>query len=416
MPMEPRMSAVASIDRDDWERDRLAALQRFDVLDSPREEPFDRITRLIRSIFGVSTGIVSMIDGHRQWYKSADGSDRSEVPVQDTFCRFPLASGESLVVPDAKADMRFADNPNVTSGGVGFYAGVPLRTTDGHVIGTVCAIDPQPRDFSARELKILEDLALITMNELDLRQRATVDVLTGARSRRAFKEEGARAVALASRQHHALACEVLDLDHIKSVNDSFGHAAGDKVLADVIKTCVALLRQSDLIGRLGGEEFAVLLPLTDRTQAIEVAEKLRQAIADLVFNFDGQNLPVTCSFGVAVLDGATPDIESLLERADAALYAAKQAGRNRVVAAEPAPEAIRTNARRVLKAGRIIFNNRASVVNCTVRWMSDEGAGMDVTGSFGIPSRFTLAIRSDGFERPCEVVASTDRHIEVRFT
>ncbi|QQR37692.1 sensor domain-containing diguanylate cyclase [Devosia oryziradicis] len=414
--MEPRMSAVASIDRDDWERDRLAALQRFDILDSPREEPFDRITRLIRSIFGVSTGIVSMIDGHRQWYKSADGSDRSEVPVQDTFCRFPLASGESLVVPDAKADMRFADNPNVTSGGVGFYAGVPLRTTDGHVIGTVCAIDPQPRDFSARELKILEDLALITMNELDLRQRATVDVLTGALSRRAFKEEGARAVALASRHHHALACLVLDLDHFKSVNDGFGHAAGDKVLADVIKSCVALLRQSDLIGRLGGEEFAVLLPLTDRTQAIEVAEKLRQAIADLVFNFDGQNLPVTCSFGVAVLDGATPDIESLLERADAALYAAKQAGRNRVVAAEPAPEAIRTNARRVLKAGRIIFNNRASLVNCTVRWMSDEGAGMDVTGSFGIPSRFTLAIRSDGFECPCEVVASTDRHIEVRFT
>jgi diguanylate cyclase (GGDEF)-like protein len=409
------MSAVASIDREDWERDRLAALQRFDVLDSPREEPFDRITRLIRSIFGVSTGIVSMIDGHRQWYKSADGSNRSEVPREETFCRFPLASGEPLVVPDATRDARFADNPNVTSGGVGFYAGVPLRTAEGLVIGTICAIDPKPRTFSGRELKILEDLALITMNELELRQRATIDVLTGALSRRAFKEEGSRAAALASRHHHSLACLVLDLDHFKSINDRFGHAAGDKVLTDVIKACVALLRQSDLIGRLGGEEFAVLLPLTDRANAIEVAEKLRQAIADLTFSFDGQTLPVTSSFGVSVLDGTTPDIETLLERADAALYAAKQAGRNRVVASEPAPDSVRTNARRVLKAGRIIFNNRASVVNCTVRWMSEEGAGMDVTASFGLPNRFTLAIRSDDFEQPCQVVAQTDRHIEVRF-
>jgi len=331
------MSAVASIDRDDWERDRLAALQRFDVLDSPREEPFDRITRLIRSIFGVSTGIVSMIDGHRQWYKSADGSDRSEVPVQDTFCRFPLASGESLVVPDAKADIRFADNPNVTSGGVGFYAGVPLRTTDGHVIGTVCAIDPQPRDFSARELKILEDLALITMNELDLRQRATVDVLTGALSRRAFKEEGARAVALASRHHHALACLVLDLDHFKSVNDGFGHAARDKVLADVIKTCVALLRQSDLIGRLGGEEFAILLPNAGREKALATAERIRLSFETAAAMPAGHPLQITVSIGMVTAEAGFIDAPALLARADEALYRAKAEGRNRCIAFSPPP-------------------------------------------------------------------------------
>lgn len=409
------MSAVASIDRDAWETDRLAALQRFDVLDSPREEPFDRVTRLIRSIFGVGTGIVSLIDGHRQWYKAADGSNRNEVALEETFCRFPLMSGETLVVPDATRDPRFADNPNVTSGGVGFYAGVPLRTADGHVIGTICAIDPQPRDFSEREVKILEDLALITMNELELRQRASIDVLTGALSRRAFKEEGNRAVSLASRHHHALACLVFDLDHFKSINDRFGHGAGDKVLADAIKACVALLRQSDLVGRLGGEEFAVLLPLTDRAHAIEVAEKLREAIAGLVFEFDGVVVPVTASFGLCVLDATAPDIDTMLERADAALYEAKKAGRNRVVAVEPPKEDVRTNARRVLKAGRIIFNNRASVVNCTVRWMSDEGAGMDVMGVFGIPNQFTLAIRSDGFERACKVVAQTDRHFDVKF-
>lgn len=409
------MSAVASVNRDVWESDRLAALQRFDVLDSPREEPFDRVTRLIRSIFGVSTGIVSMIDGHRQWYKSADGASATEVAREESFCRFPLVSGVPMVVPDAMSDPRFAGNPNVLAGGVRFYAGVPLRSPDGHVIGTICAVDTQPRDFSDRELKILEDLALITVSELELRQRATIDVLTGALSRRAFKEEGGRAASLANRHNHALACLAFDLDHFKSVNDRFGHAAGDRVLTDVIKACVTLLRQSDLIGRLGGEEFAVLLPLTDRASAIEVAEKLRQSISALMFTFGGETVPVSASFGVSVINSTAPDIDTLLERADSALYLAKQNGRNRVVAAEPVPETIRTNARRVLKAGRIVFNGSASVVNCTVRWISDEGAGMDILGVFGLPTQFTLSIRSDGLERACRVVSQTDRHLDVQF-
>ncbi len=148
------------------------------------------------------------------------------------------ASGEPLVVPDAAIDPRFTDNPHVPAAASRFYAGVPLRSPDGHVIGTICAVDTRPRDFSDRELKILEDLALITMNELELRQRATIDVLTGALSRRAFKEEGNRAASLASRHNHALACLVFDLDHFKSVNDRFGHAAGDRVLTDAIKACV----------------------------------------------------------------------------------------------------------------------------------------------------------------------------------
>lgn len=323
------MSAVASIDRDAWEHDRLAALQRFDVLDSPREEPFDRVTRLVRSIFGVSTGIVSMIDGHRQWYKSADGSNRSEVVREETFCRFPLVSGETLVVPNATLDPRFADNPNVTSGGVGFYAGVPLRTTDGHVIGTICAIDPQPRDFSEREVKILEDLALITMNELELRQRASVDVLTGALSRRAFKEEGNRAASLASRHNHALACLVLDLDHFKSVNDRFGHDQGDEALRDIAHALNLTIPQPGLVGRLGGEEFGIYLPDIDLAGAEGIADEVRRAVADIDFTPEGVACPLSVSIGGAAHEKPIA-FRALYREADARLYSAKQSGRDRV--------------------------------------------------------------------------------------
>ncbi|TGP15888.1 GAF domain-containing protein, partial [Mesorhizobium sp. M1D.F.Ca.ET.231.01.1.1] len=100
-----------------------------------------RITRLIRNIFDVPIAIVSMIDGHRQWYKAYEGLENREVSRDETFCKYTLQDRSPLVVPDARDDARFAQNPMVTAGPqIRFYAGVPLRTNDGHNIGTVCAI------------------------------------------------------------------------------------------------------------------------------------------------------------------------------------------------------------------------------------------------------------------------------------
>ncbi len=398
------------------ERDRLAALQSFDVLDTPREEDFDRVTRLVKHIFDVEIAIVSMMDAHRQWYKSALGVNQTEVPRHETFCQIPVVTGVPLIVPDARLDPRFADNPHVTSGfGVRFYAGMPLKTPEGHTIGTLCAIDRRPRTFSDRDLTILQDLARVAMGELQLRQRAAIDPLTGVMSRRSFKEDGARAVSLAARHRYRLTCISFDLDFFKSINDRYGHAAGDKVLSGVSNACSALLRQSDLIGRMGGEEFSILLPHTDRQGGLEVAEKLRNAVENLEFEFGGHAVSVTASFGIASIDLAAKDIETLLEHADAALYEAKQAGRNRCVGYGSAEARAKATPRRVLKGGRIVFNNHSSVIECTVRSISEEGAGMDVTTSFGIPQRFTLMIRSDGFEAPCRIVKQTDRHIDVEF-
>jgi GAF domain-containing protein len=140
------------------EDDRLAALQRVDILDTPREESFDRITRLARKALNVPIAHISFIDGHRQWLKSAEGIGATEVPRDQTFCRRVIESGEPLIIPDASLDARFADSPFVCGEpGIRFYAGFPLKTAEGHDIGTLCAIDIKPRDVSADEVQAMND-------------------------------------------------------------------------------------------------------------------------------------------------------------------------------------------------------------------------------------------------------------------
>ena len=295
------------------------------------------------------------------------------------------------------------------------YADIPLTTRDGYGIGTICAIDTTQREFSQDDLDNLADLAVIAMDAFEHRLLANTDALTGVMARRAFKEEAARAVSLALRHHHPLSAIALDLDHFKAINDTHGHGAGDRVISECLRSCTQQLRQSDIAGRLGGEEFAFILPHTDRAAAAEVAEKLRATIAGLKVETGGSPLQFTGSFGIAALDSATRDLDALLAKADAALYQAKLQGLNRCnVAALVADAAVATR-RRVLKGGQILFNNRMSTVDCTVRSLSDDGAGIDVSSSVGLPKEFLLSIRADGLELPCRVTAWAERHIEVEF-
>jgi diguanylate cyclase (GGDEF)-like protein len=401
------------------ENARLEALERLDVLDTPPEEAFDRITRLARKLFDVPIAIVSFIDGHRQWYKSCVGPfTHAEVPSGKSFCRNVIDHGDPMVVQDASKDPRFARNPHVLPDpGVRFYAGVPLSTRDRHNVGTLCLVDFKPRDnFSTEQLDLLNDLAQMVTDELDLRVCATTDSLTGALSRRGFREEAGRATALALRHHQALSIVAVDIDHFKSINDTFGHPGGDLVLRRIVRSFFERLRETDLVGRLGGEEFAILLPNTKTNGAMEVAEKLRREIEGVAIEFGSKEIKVTASFGIASLDAATKDLDLLLANADKALCEAKASGRNRCVAfrAEATGEASPAR-RRVLKGGQILLNGRTSSIDCTVRSLSDEGAGIDVSSSVGIPKLFELAIKSDGFEKSCRVVRADEKHIEVAF-
>jgi diguanylate cyclase (GGDEF)-like protein len=170
------------------------------------------------------------------------------------------------------------------------------------------------------------------------RRLATTDALTGANNRHYFDKHILRELKRARRFGAPLSILALDIDHFKSVNDRFGHAAGDEVLVEFAERIgIALPRDFDWFARVGGEEFVVILPQTDMPGALTVAEKLRQVVASTPIKTASVNLPVTVSIGVAALCcfpvGAEPEADALLELADKALYRSKELGRNRVTAA-----------------------------------------------------------------------------------
>ena len=165
------------------------------------------------------------------------------------------------------------------------------------------------------------------------RNRAQTDALTGAANRLAFEEYLDLQIARAGVDTRSLSVVMLDLDHFKRVNDTYGHAAGDRVLIETARLARTCLREDDLFGRLGGEEFAVILPSARLRVAAEIAERIRIAIAGMrVKTLEGELIPVTASFGVAQYgrDAEHDTGEALLSAADAKLYEAKRAGRNQV--------------------------------------------------------------------------------------
>lgn len=307
---------------------RLAALQRYDVLDTPPEAPFDKITSLVQSILNVPICAVSLVDKQRQWFKSCQGLGVKETARDISFCTHTVAQRQTLIVCDTMADPRFAENALVLGAPfIRSYAGVPLSTPDGYNVGALCAIDTAPRSFDPAHIAILERFAALVIDELELRQVAQRDFLTGVLSRRAFTTEVERKLALYQRHGRATALITFDIDHFKSVNDRFGHPAGDKVLFEIAARASSELRGEDCIGRLGGEEFGILVAESSCEGATNFAERVRKSLAATPIALT-EPLTVTASFGVASVSKlqATPD--DWFAAADAALYKAKHSGRN----------------------------------------------------------------------------------------
>ncbi|MFN3658312.1 MAG: GGDEF domain-containing protein [Pseudolabrys sp.] len=324
------------------ERLRLGALRNYKILDTPREEPFERIVRLARAALHAPFAEISFVDRKRVWSKTDGGALPRERPRAEAFCAQAIMSDAPLVVPDARADARFAALPAVTGAPfIRSYVGVPLRTPAGMRIGALCVMDTVAREPGAEEIALLSDLAHLVMDELELRLVATTDTLTGALSRVAFLQAAAAEIVEARRRSRALSCIMLDVDHFKAVNDAHSHATGDRVLHELALLLRAHLRGGrrgpDTIGRLGGEEFAILLHGAGRVAAREIGERLRERVLNARFAVPGGQVQLTVSLGVATLRHADAGIEDLLRRADDALYAAQMAGRNRLVADDPAP-------------------------------------------------------------------------------
>jgi GAF domain-containing protein len=155
------------------DRNRLAALRRLVVLDTPPTPGFDRVTRLTAQLLDVPVALLSFIDEDRQWVKSDHGlpdglGERRQVPLTHSFCRHVIAAGERVTVPDARRHRTFRDHPLVEELGIRAYAGAPVHSPDGYVVGALCAVDLAPRSWGPGQTELLDDLAAIATREVAL--------------------------------------------------------------------------------------------------------------------------------------------------------------------------------------------------------------------------------------------------------
>lgn len=316
---------------------RIGVLHSYGILDTLAEQSYDDIVLLASQICETPIALISLVDSERQWFKARIGIEATETPRDISFCAHAILTPDSpLIVTDPMGDPRFSDNPVVTELPVRFYAGAPLLSPTGEALGTVCVVDHKPRELSEPQVKALQALsrqvtALLEMRRLvaDLEMLSTTDALTGLRNRRAFDEKMLDEYQRSTRSQQPFSLLLIDIDHFKSYNDEFGHQAGDDILGEVARILQYTVRNYDMAARYGGEEFAVILPNTEKTGAMELAERLRRAIE----RAEWMNRRITVSIGVATLVFGQ-SIPVLIEEADRALYTAKEQGRNRVVDAD----------------------------------------------------------------------------------
>ena len=328
------------------EATRLQALSQYDVLDTAAEPQFDLIVRLASELTGSPVAVLNLVAADRVWTKAAVGLPQGkQTDRAQACCSLVIDSAEGLHIVDLRADPRTRDLSLTVDKGYIMYSGVPLCASCGEPIGTLAVLDSIPRRLTDRQLNWLAELAQQAMALLELRRKqrelqqaqaelqrmAHTDTLTGVMNLRAWTEANALERERHARWGGGHAVIALDLDHFKKINDTHGHAAGDAVLKSIGGLLSESFRKLDSVARIGGEEFGVLLPHTAAVDAVALAEQLRAAIASLRIPFGDIELGVSASIGVAHSDEGAAAAQGAQALADARSYAAKRAGRNRVV-------------------------------------------------------------------------------------
>ncbi len=313
------------------EEQRLRDLQRHGVLDTPADPHLDRIVELAGTVLGMPIALVSLVDRDRQWFLARRGLEARQTPREMAFCAHAIAGDDVLMVPDAREDERFATNPLVLEGPqIRFYAGAPLRSPEGHNLGTLCVIDQQPRHLDAAQLAQLQVMAELVTRELELRRLGSLCPVTGLANRSSFFRLGDQELQQARRDGQPLALLNFDIDDFRQINNRWGHEAGDQVLLDICRLAQQRLRPQDLFGRIGDEEFAVLLPGCDEGQAMAIAEAIREDVGSMSGVFSHSDYRPHISGGITSLAAADRSFADLFYRADQALYLAKGNGRDQI--------------------------------------------------------------------------------------
>jgi diguanylate cyclase (GGDEF)-like protein len=314
----------------DRETDRIVALHAYGVLDHESAADLDAAARLAAYVCGVPTAAINLIDTDRQWQAASFGVEPVESPREGALCAQVVAGADVVHAADASTDTRFSGGPlavgRVTD--VKLYAAAPLLTREGHAIGTLCVFDQTARRLSDEQLTLLADLAEQVMALFEMRRMATAlaraasrDGVTGLPNRRSLEQAVAAAIARAERGLGTPSVVMIDLDDFQSLNDIYGHNAGDAVLRTVASQLTATARGVDTVARVGGDEFVVLLEHTGGPGAVAALGRLRTCLASLGVDSEGERM-VGASLGMATYRPGD-SVASLLSRADAEMFAEK---------------------------------------------------------------------------------------------
>lgn len=314
--------------------ERVAALRDLGVLDRPADEDLEALVRVAAYVCGTPSAAVNLIDDRRQWAAALHGPGGQEIPRDESLCGWAILQPGVTYTPDASRDAVFAGHPHVTGllGSVRLYAAAPV-VASGYVVGTLCAYGERPGRLTPVQLDRLADLANAAARILELRrtvdtvaQAAVRDPLTMLRNRTIFDQVLGRALGLYAEGVGHPGVLYLDLNGFKPINDRYGHRAGDLVLKAVGARLCGSVRDTELVARIGGDEFAIIVQVPSGQGTVArlrtIAERILARFEAPIALADDVEVSIGASIGLAVAEpGDTA--ETLLARADAAMYAVK---------------------------------------------------------------------------------------------
>ena len=244
----------------DLERRRIRALETLNILDTPKEELFDRHTRLIQRVLNTPIAWFSLIDENRVCYKSSQGILLDDTPRADSLCELALANDSLLVIEDTQAIPALANSNFVSKEhAFRFYAGRPIKDNQGYCLGVLAVVDFEPRKLASDEAELLEHIAELIEFDIHLAQQTTLDPLTGLSNLRGFENSACHIVALCDRSQCEATLVSFELIDLPGINATHGHEAGDLALNAFGKLLVETFRACDVISRVNSDRFIVLL-------------------------------------------------------------------------------------------------------------------------------------------------------------